>query len=204
MRFIVAALSVALAACSFLPKADDPATMRAATVHIQIGDSGTCSGVVIAPETVLTAAHCVEGGKDVLHVGDKPVGAVRADPGKDIAVLRVAGVACPCVPVASQSPLRDTPVTIVGYPMNLAQILTEGRFMGRITDPDAPDEIKPRMVATAPVAFGNSGGPVFAYQDGKLRVVGIVSALRGSGPYTGPIWHLALLVSVETIREFLA
>ncbi|WP_245306198.1 trypsin-like serine peptidase [Roseovarius aestuariivivens] len=38
--------------------------------RVDIGDSGFCTGVLIAPHLVLTAAHCVHDARGALHVGD--------------------------------------------------------------------------------------------------------------------------------------
>lgn len=201
MKNLLAVLAVLLAGCVSSGE-DDIGDLRQTTVKIEIGTTSTCSGVVVAPEHVLTAAHCVPENLSALKVHGMEVEQSVKNAERDIALLVVPGLGCPCAPVAAVRPAVDTKLIVVGFPMNFAQYLTEGRLMGDITDPQANPNIRKHFMATSvPIAFGNSGGPVFAWVDGKYKVVGIISAVRGA-EFLGPVWHLSISVSTETLARF--
>jgi S1-C subfamily serine protease len=197
-------LVLVLSACVSPSPIDELNALRQQTVLIDLADgTGTCSGVMVAPATVLTAAHCVPNDIKVIKVKGLAVEQAVSNSEADIAILTVPGLKCPCASVATQRPRVDTELVAIGYPMRMAEYLTEGRLMGNIIDPQAPDLVRAHFMATSiPLAFGNSGGPVFARIDGKWQVVGVVSGVRNAD--FSPIWHLSIVVSTETINAFLA
>lgn len=174
----------------------DYSSVRNATYELR-GAMGTCSGVMISPNLFLTAAHCEQ---DNMKIGDKPAAVLKKDEARDLMLLAVK-MDCPCVPVAGSSPRVDTKLIVVGFPMHLGvQYLTEGRLQGLI-----PGYIN-FMAISAPVVFGNSGGPVVAVVNGEFKVIGIVSALAagqvGFGfPYF--VYHMGIVASTDSINTFL-
>lgn len=173
-------------------------TPRATTYAIRAA-FGNGSGVLIAPNYLLTAAH-VAIVKD-LHVSYKgfklPVEVVRLDETKDIALVKVLGMECPCAPIADVSPAIDEKITTVGFPMEgliKTQITTQGTKQGN----DARDFVQ----YTSPVGPGNSGGGVF---NERGELVAIVSSIiiAPTGFIGFPLTHIMQAVSVETIREWL-
>jgi len=142
-------------------------------------DKASCSAVVIAPDTAITANHC--GGISdpilILEDGTKlriTTGMRYAPYTDDVAVITVPGLKCPCVPIATEQVRLDEPVLVGGYPMGLAKFVTHGTVQGRIPSPSSMVEY---ILTDAKVAPGNSGGGMFVVRDGKLELIGIIVAL---------------------------
>ncbi|MDP3939630.1 MAG: serine protease [Deltaproteobacteria bacterium] len=174
------------------------------TVHIVtiVAPDGTVvgngSGVMVAPRLMLTAAHVSGIGDRTLRVGieQAPAKVIKVDVLADIALLQVA-LGCPCAPVAWVNPQVDAEAIAIGHPsFNHAatQILTTGRIQGYV-----PSDR--RLMFSAPISGGNSGGGLFV--DGEL--VGIVVELisAGDGMFTiTHIFHLARAVDTKTMIDF--
>jgi V8-like Glu-specific endopeptidase len=199
-------MSFVLSACA-LPQVQMDNTwrfsqLRAATHKLDIGEGlGSCSGTMVAPRHYLTAAHCIIEGQS-LKVEGNVATLLKKSEDNDLALLDVA-VDCPCVPVASERPAVDTPVVVVGYPLGMAQFLTEGRIQPTLL---LPPEYSFLMAISAQVAPGNSGGGTFALVNGEYVLVGVVHAvgvasLGGFIPNLVP--HLALVVAPEYVSQFL-
>lgn len=194
MRMLLAAALLALA----LPlHAVDFSGARNATRQISAPtqESSFCSGVMVAPGRMITAAHCTDG---EMSVNGKPVRLLARSTQDDIALLEVQDD-CPCAPIAMKSPAVDEPVIVVGYPLNASvrvAFLTEGRAEG---------EADGRLRLTASIAPGNSGGGVFALRSGRWELVGIaVSIARNC---SGDMCHLFPNISyaspLDAIRKIL-
>lgn len=210
---LVASLFFALA--SSVEGANDPRS----TVYL-IQDPvtrGNGSGVLINDGIMLTAAHVA-----VRQVWDQEVNDLVWKPNYDLKVVTDAGLyldfevivfdverdialirvnlACPCAEFAADLPDVDSEVSVVGFPLHGimgVEIQTKGFFQGVHKD-------TLKIITTAPLIFGNSGGGVFN-SDGDL--IGIVSALAVAGGTFGggtPITHLNFSVSIDTIKEFLS
>jgi S1-C subfamily serine protease len=164
--------------------------LKASTYAIT-GEFGQCSGVLIAPKRLLTAAHCQVG--SVLTVAGKVAKIIKTDDVKDLMLLEI-DLSCPCVPVGKTNPAVGDELTVVGYPYgsNTGFILvtTSGYVQGYIQ----AQEFNGYMFTTTPVAPGNSGGGVYQFVSGKWYVVAIVS--RGAG-------HIGVFPTTQMIVEFL-
>ena len=163
---------------------------------------GNGSGVMIAPNRMLTAAHVaiVPG----LVLNEKPVKVLKIDPIKDIALLEVEAD-CPCVNLGKPVKVDDEIITI-GYPiynMVKLQILTEGRAQGvmQMTEEDG-GKIANYLVITSHVAPGNSGGGVYNKR-GELVGILVGVATVNMIMFSQIIPHLAFAVNVNTIKDFL-
>jgi S1-C subfamily serine protease len=63
----------------------------------------------------------------------------------------------------------------------------------------------PYLLATAPIIFGNSGGALFRYDEGRGRfeLIGVPSKVSAIG-FGQAVTHMAWSIPVETIRTFMA
>lgn len=176
---------------------------------IQTADGrGNGSGVLVAPGVILTARHVAEAVAYVplfvKHDGVLRKVKVKAmDTNADLALLEVDGMADLDLKVASISsslPSNGTEVKAVGFPMNRTfqgQITTEGKVVGIVED---------RLMATASILPGNSGGGLFARNwYFKYEVVGItVSApIIPLGFTAVPAFHIGNSVPSNYIWLFL-
>jgi uncharacterized membrane protein required for colicin V production len=150
------------------------------------------SGWVIAPSEVLTNAHVVAGEDDttVEPAGIPPAlpaTVVLFDPYNDLAVLRVAGLDLPILPLSRQ-PLAGTAGAVLGYPEDGPFVAEPGRI-GQ-TEAVVTDDAYGRGPVTREltpvrglVRPGNSGGPVVDANGEVLTT--IFAATTSSGPHGG-------------------
>ncbi|OJY70008.1 MAG: serine protease [Sphingobium sp. 66-54] len=153
---------------------------------------GHGSGVVIAPGRVLTNAHVVELVRTEPNIvigvippeGAKSYGGkiVAYSPGNDLALLAVEGANLPVATFLAGAPNDGDHVTAIGYPgavdraqgMSLEDIIrpmSAVRTSGTVSAGRASKQFD-TILHTAPLAAGNSGGPLI---DDCGRVVGLNS-----------------------------
>ena len=145
-------------------------------VHPMRDESRVCSVVMIAPERALTAAHCLNMNAPNVEINGHLYAVTEgyaASP-RDIAVLIIPGAPCPCA-VVSDTPLVEGDwVAAVGYPFDLARVVTYGEFQARIIDKADGQEY---LLVTALGAPGNSGGGLFNEHGDLVGIV--VSGAQG-------------------------
>ena len=174
-----------------LPDKDHPSWQAIGRVNIRgYNRRGMCSGTLIAPDTVLTAAHCVlRNGRPVQtrdivfvagwHRGDYLAAATATDvhlfpevraggltPPRDVALLTLdSPIDALPLPLATSAP--EGPFALIGYLGTRPHVLSaafgcQGVWgdMLRLNCPTVP---------------GNSGGPVLHYGREGWAVVGVVS-----------------------------
>jgi S1-C subfamily serine protease len=171
-------------------------------VVLVIGAHSLCSGVAIAPDLVLTAAHCVlqngkyrlasfEGRraafKQVASVAPHPQFSMRAD-APDLALVKLASTPLPNLTPAAFSERRAPPMVgdrfvVAGFGLsNPGERRSAGTLRSAtlvVTARPSSQQltlIDPRKLGESAglgVCNGDSGGPVFDERDGTL--VGIVS-----------------------------
>ena len=165
---------------------------------------GMCSAALVAPDTLLTAAHCVAGpdghptAPDLLHfaagwyggddAGDSPVAGyevhpqayaqVQLDVEHDIALVYLAA------PITAVTPLRigstvAPPYALAGYHDHRPH-----RLSGRFDCDGRP--VHRLLFVDCPVRPGNSGGPVLSGGPG-WQVIGVVSASAGGKALVVPV-----------------
>jgi V8-like Glu-specific endopeptidase len=157
------------------------------------------TGFAIGPELIVTNAHVVSEARadDRLEIGIVPSDGgsavfgklVAYSPRNDLALVRTTtSLNLPPLTIAGNAPTDSGEVTAVGYPMNVdrAQGLDEQDIF-RATPPvkstgtlsgRRPSRDFDTLLHTAPIARGNSGGPLL---DNCGRVVGVNSFGADSG-----------------------
>lgn len=132
--------------------------------------SGT--GFYIAPTMLVTAAHVIEGCSAVAMIDGTPLDIMAADSSLDIAVLSGAADAGVWLKLSAlEVPKLGEAVTALGYPYytSLDQGLTV--TSGNVSALRGADGSSNRVMITAPVQPGNSGGPLL---NKKGAVIGVV------------------------------
>jgi hypothetical protein len=151
------------------PSGPDPAAPRTKVTGTLKG-SGT--GFYIAPTMLVTAAHVVEGCGAMAMVDGTPLDILAMDPTLDLAVLAGAPDAGAWLKLSAlEVPKLGETVTAMGYPYytSLEQGLTV--TSGNVSALRGIDGSSNRVMITAPVQPGNSGGPLL---NKKGAVIGVV------------------------------
>lgn len=129
------------------------------------------SGVVIAPDDIVTNRHVIKDGVSfrVEHNGKKwPAKLIKVDPDHDLAELSVAGLDAPAVTVLDSAKLAvGERVYAIGSPEGLELTISEGLISG-LRDFDKGLVIQ----TSAAISPGSSGGGLF---DAQGRLVGITT-----------------------------
>jgi S1-C subfamily serine protease len=173
---------------------------------LTVGD-GNGSGVVVRPGLILTARHVAVYKGLVLTKGGAPGEGVTVSEQEkvDLALIRypLAESACPCVKLADYEAELDEPVYVIGYPLGIAAMVTMGHAQG-VMDVTTKDDwgnvykLGKRLVLTAGVQPGNSGGGVFVYRQGEYQLVGIMVEMMGR-----PGAPISFAVPLTDIVDFL-
>jgi S1-C subfamily serine protease len=195
-------LALLLAGCTTF-KIDPVQTVKAAEFKITCGE-GSGSGILLEGGKILTASHVVGSGTSCTASTEGrvsyPLKVGKNSPEVDLATLEFIGEKPPVkgIPLAKQNPPQYTFVYIMGHPLGFdTQVLTSGAYQGDLDKLEVPGI----ALVTAPITFGNSGGPVIAIENGHPVLIGIVDAIPAS--QNSPTYHLGLVVNLETIKEFL-
>ena len=160
--------------------------VQASTVRIVVpacGGQQLGSGWVGAPNIVVTNAHVVAGGGDIqvqdgdgTHTGR----VVLFDPGTDVAIVRVTGLAGPPLELETETLERGTPGATLGYPgsdggrLDVDRAAVQDSYPARGRDIYGREDVTRQVYELrASIRQGESGGP-FALSSG--RVAGVVFA----------------------------
>ncbi len=167
--------SIALVLCwSGLAGADvcdvPPEQVLNSVVRIS-GDNTEGSGVIVAPDRVITAAHVVTSIRtpmvDINGVR-RPANILLINEAKDFALLEVSTGGQRAIPLRSQPMRISDAVWAVGFPLGGDQVVNEGEFEGVIEDGT--------LHTTASVDHGQSGGGLISCEDGRHVLAGMTTA----------------------------
>lgn len=146
-----------------------------------ITDAGyVCSGFVIGPNTVLTAAHCI--GSDIYADG-VPVKVIRVDKTTDLALVEVKTDRAPLLfrgdSLCTGELTRFEELNAIGYAWGWTK-LTVLKVRAFLLDVSPYDGAAPGILTQGGFIGGMSGGPVV---DVSGCVVGMVQQSNGSVGY---------------------
>lgn len=169
--------------------------------RLDIGTRAFCSGVLIAPDLVLTAAHCLSDARDLGRVDDIVFRAGARD-GEDVAA--VAGKRAvidpgydPTAQISAETITHDVALLELATPISTAiaspfllrdlppagsevSIVSYGQGRQKAPSRQAACSVLGRqdalLVFNCDVTFGSSGAPVFDLSDRRARIVSLVSA----------------------------
>lgn len=222
---LLACLALLAPGAASAEPADVDAAARGAVRVVIIGTDGQeiypvshGSGFAVSPDTIVTNAHVVREAllDDTLTIAVVPsegdeaeyAKAVSVDPRTDLALLKINGpLRLPPLTIAGQANPNSGEVSAVGYPMNVDR--AQGLEIGDIFKSQPP--VKSRgflsgarparqfdsVLHTAPIARGNSGGPLL---DACGRVIGVNSFGADSG---GSDAEFFFAVSIRELIPFL-
>lgn len=154
------------------PGADTAAVAPAPREKVTGTLKGSGSGFYIGPNTLVTAAHVIDGCRAVAMIDGTPLDVMAADSTLDVAVLSGAtDVGAWLKLSALEVPKLGETVTVLGFPYytSLDQGLTV--TSGNVSALRGADGSSNRVMITAPVQPGNSGGPLL---NRKGAVIGVV------------------------------
>ncbi|MGV6871730.1 trypsin-like serine protease [Pseudochelatococcus sp. B33] len=186
-----AALLAASPAAAIVRGREDGGPLKTRTLMVLAAGGGVCSGVVVAPNVVLTAGHCVAGGRDIrVHFRDRAGQPVLLEPAEiathtgynaraiearqrsiDLALIRLAApLPAPFAPATLSTgglPRAGSPVAAFGWGLaqeDAPQTMGTFRRADLVTvEPYGPGKIL--LWAADPVGLGKRPGTGVCHGD---------------------------------------
>jgi V8-like Glu-specific endopeptidase len=171
--------------------------------RLNLGARGFCTGALIAPDLVLTAAHCLYDKDTGARIDDRDIeflagwrnGRAEAYRGVRISVAHpdyiysgaesLDRVAYDLALIALDQPIRLPQITPFATDVRPARGDAVGVVSYAQDRAEAPslqetchvlDRAPEIVVFSCDVDFGSSGAPIFALRDGQMKIVSVVSA----------------------------
>jgi hypothetical protein len=181
-RLLVVLVATLVTVFCAVPLVQAQSHAPAATVRVvATGGEQSCSAVVIAPDYALTARHCLSRGLTVDGIAVEYVVGAAAET-KDIGMVYAPGLRCPCASLGKRPAVGDA-ITSIGFPGDKVNVQKETH--GVVRSVDTIVSVMPFAAghpsASAILIFsdrpmlegGESGGGLFALQNGAWLLVGI-------------------------------
>lgn len=194
----------------------DPAVVNINTTLDPLEGGGAAAGtgmIVKANGEIITNNHVVQGADTVkvaiARHGTHTATVVGTDPAADVAVLQLTGMSkLPTVSLGNSSTVSvGTPVVAIGNALGLGGtptvtqgiISATGRTITASDETGSNQETLHGLLQTdAPIAPGNSGGPLVAAND---KVVGMDTAAASSGSGGASLGFAIPVNTVRTVAE---
>lgn len=165
-------------------------------VRIEIASGGEtvgyCSGVIIAPDFVLTAAHCVpmkvEGRS--LAVDKRHAEVMRCNYALDLAILRALGLKGAPIERMATTAWIGMPVTEVGYFGGEPSPAYRFGHVGRL---EPTEYAAGGVLSDVHTLHGDSGAPLFDHTGAFITIVHMYDPDGGT---------LSIAVQPEVVRQF--
>ncbi len=173
---------------------------QASILPVATDDGSYASGVVIAPNRVLTAAHAISGAAQTFVRIDHDFRYARllsVDQDKDLAVMSVDTGDIDPIRLSRRDPYENEPVWAIGFPHARFKTTSSGHFQNKL------DGV---LHTSAPIDAGESGGGLLSCDQGTFVLAGM---LRGYGAYVDgdeyiKIENHSVSVTARDIEQFIA
>ncbi|MGB0866237.1 MAG: S1 family peptidase [Granulosicoccaceae bacterium] len=176
-----------------------PLAVRDTVLVVSAEDGTVGSGVVVAPNRVLTAAHAVRSGGQLQATVARqqvPAHAVSYDIQRDLALLAVNTADLPILELMARDLSPGESIWVAGHPRGGTRQFSFGQVVGPWRD---------ALRVTAFVEQGQSGGALLACEDGLVYLGGTLSgygALETEGQQQR-LPDFSLAVPIAELRSFL-